>query len=377
MNGYLLGMSDILSKPPSACSCQCCLESARLSVILESSKKELAQLKEKVSAAKRQIQKIKVTPSNAIDMTPLFVVSRFYEVSSQNGGLPWLRRTSAQLLLASQVSDRGSARVQSRDGAAAPILAGRERGRQKPICKKDIKKLFKAAILRLAILFSPDETFNRKKSKRPAGHLRTQRALLPSDQVMRVIELVPESCSACRKILIGWDKVPLRHHVTENTPVVPDITEYRRHALGCLNCGKITRASLLKGVSPSSFGPRLGALTAVCTAKYRMSKRAVKKLLTDFLGVYIALGTVTRIERQASLALAEATKEAHVEIESAQVVNADETSWVEGKAKAWLWVAVTYCLAVFKIARGRGKTEAKKILGTRFSGYLGSDRWSG
>ena len=171
--------------------------------------------------------------------------------------------------------------------------------------------------------------------------------------------------------------MPLRHQVTKIPPVVPDITEYRRHALGCLNCGKITRASLPEGVSPSSFGPRLGALTAVCTAKYRMSKRAVKELLTDFLGVHIALGTVTRIERQASLALAEATKEAHVEIESAQVVNADETSWVEGKAKAWLWVAVTYCLAVFKIARGRGKADAKKILGTRFSGYLGSDRWSG
>lgn len=209
------------------------------------------------------------------------------------------------------------------------------------------------------------------------GHVGAQRKLLPESQVTRAVELVPEICKGCNGGLKGRDSSPLRHQVIEIPPIVPDVTEYRRHALQCSCCGKVTRAALPPGASLSSFGPRLCAMIAVCTAKYRMSKRAVKELLTDFLGVALALGSVSRVEAQASAALADAFEEAHRAVESAPVVNADETSWTESKTKAWLWTVVTAFLAVFMIARGRGKDVAKHLLGSSFSGYLGSDRWAG
>lgn len=209
------------------------------------------------------------------------------------------------------------------------------------------------------------------------GHVGAQRKLLPESQVTRAIELIPKSCTRCNESLKGRDSSPLRHQVIEIPPIAPDVTEYRRHALQCSCCGKVTRALLPAGAAVSSFGPRLCAMIAVCTAKYRMSKRSVKELLTDFLGVGLALGSVSRVEAQASAALAGAFEEAHQAIESAPVVNADETSWTQNKGKAWLWTVVTTFLAVFVIARGRGKEVAQRLLGSSFSGYLVSDRWAG
>ena len=117
-------------------------------------------------------------------------------------------------------------------------------------------------------------------------------------------------------------------------------------------------------------------MAAILTAKYRISKRATKEVLIDFLGVQLGLGSVCRIERQASAALGQAVVEARENVRAAAVVNADETGWRENKLKAWLWVAVSATLAVFLIARGRGREVAQQLLGRNFSGYLGSDRWS-
>jgi transposase len=42
----------------------------------------------------------------------------------------------------------------------------------------------------------------------------------------------------------------------------------------------------------------------------------------------------------------------------------DETSWWQGRKKAWLWVAVTKMVTVFTIATSRGAEVVKGLLGT-------------
>lgn len=53
----------------------------------------------------------------------------------------------------------------------------------------------------------------------------------------------------------------------------------------------------------STFGPRLCAITSLCTGKYRLSKRLIQELLSDLLGVELALGSVSNVERRMSAAL--------------------------------------------------------------------------
>lgn len=123
-------------------------------------------------------------------------------------------------------------------------------------------------------------------------------------------------------------------------------------------------------------------MIAICSGKFRMSKRMVRELLADFLGVELSLGSVSNLEQEISAALAAPDKEARVEARKAEVANLDETGWFQGAAdgrarRAWLWVGVTALVTVFKIAFSRGDDVAKEMLGKNYAGLLGSDRWSG
>ena len=112
-----------------------------------------------------------------------------------------------------------------------------------------------------------------------------------------------------------------------------------------------------------------------------MPKRTVKELLADFFSVDIALGSVSKMEQTVSKVVAAPVEEVRRAIREQDVVHQDETGWFEApadgrKARAWLWVAVSAAVTVFKIARSRGAKVAKEMLGEDFGGFLVVDRWS-
>ena len=211
------------------------------------------------------------------------------------------------------------------------------------------------------------------------GHPKHERRFLPPD---RAVVLKPESCAHCHHALHGDDAKPERHQVVEIPRVKADVTDYWLHTLMCPSCGEATRAELPPGVPRRGFGPRLTAMISICTGKFRMSKRMVRELLADFLGVELSLGSVSNLEQEISASLAAPDQEARSEVRKAGLANLDETGWFQGTAdgrarRAWLWVGVTAAATIFKIAFSRGEDVAKEILGTDWRGLLGSDRWSG
>lgn len=222
------------------------------------------------------------------------------------------------------------------------------------------------------------EPSGRKPGGQP-GHPKHERRFLPPD---KVVVLKPTCCSNCRHALGGDDAEPERHQVVEIPRVKPDVTDYWIHRLVCPCCGEVTRAALPPGVPHRGFGPRLTAMIAICTGKFRMSKRMVRELLADFLGVELSLGSVSNLEQEISASLAAPDKEARAEARKADIANLDETGWFQGTAdgrarRAWLWVGVTSMVTIFKIAFSRGDDVAKEMLGKDWRGLLGSDRWSG
>ncbi len=206
------------------------------------------------------------------------------------------------------------------------------------------------------------------------GHKRNKRDLLPPEKVTRTTEVIPDECGGCGRHLRGRDPEPLRHQVIDMPPMEPEVDEYRLHALTCDDCGMTTRAGLPTGVPIGNFGPRLMALVAMCTSKYRMSKRTVQDLLADVLGVKIALGSIPKIELRVSDAVARPVHEARQYVQDQETVHMDETGWREGKSKAWLWVAVTSLVTVFRVTRSRGKGVAQQMLKC-FVGVLVTDRY--
>jgi hypothetical protein len=107
--------------------------------------------------------------------------------------------------------------------------------------------------------------------------------------------------------------------------------------------------------------------------------------MADLFGVELSLGTVNRLRQEASLAVAEPVEVAGEALKQAAVVHADETGFMQGNAdganpqgrKAWLWVAVTTLVTVFRVSLSRGQEAAQELLGANFAGVVGSDRWSG
>jgi len=217
----------------------------------------------------------------------------------------------------------------------------------------------------------------RKPGGQP-GHKRSMRKLVPAEEVDDLQELVPEACRRCGRRLRGRDPHPLRHQVIEIPAVKAWVVEYLLHALLC-RCGAVTRAELPRGVPRGAFGPMLMSMVALCTVRFRQSKRLAQELLSTLLGVELSLGSISKIERQTSEALAAPVEEAREHVRQQPVANADETGWFEGKsagrkARAWLWVLTTSLVTVFQIAKSRGEDIARQMLGD-FAGVLGVDRW--
>lgn len=123
-------------------------------------------------------------------------------------------------------------------------------------------------------------------------------------------------------------------------------------------------------------GPQLAATIAVLTGRYRLSKREAAACLADLIGVELAVGTISAVEQQVSAALAPVVAEAHAAVQTAPVVNMDETGWRQGRQRAWLWTVVTALVTVFQIDRSRGSQVARQLLGEKWTGIVGSDRFS-
>ena len=66
---------------------------------------------------------------------------------------------------------------------------------------------------------------------------------------------------------------------------------------------------------------------ALLSGAYRLSKRQIRDLLSDLLGIGISLGSIITVEQSVSQALAEPVWEAQEYVREQAVVHSDETSW--------------------------------------------------
>jgi len=220
---------------------------------------------------------------------------------------------------------------------------------------------------------SPRGGGRRKRGGQPC-HKGSTRPLQPPEKVDRVVDLIPGSCSDCDEPLTGEDPNPSRHQVLEIPEPKVETTEYRQHSLLC-KCGKLNRGELPPGVPRGhvAFGPRLQALVALLSGGCRLSKRKIQGLFQDLFGLEVALGSVSNCERAVSEALADPVEEAHAYAQQQSAANVDETGWIEGKVKAYLWSMVTTFVTIFLIRATRCRDTAEELLGS-FNGALITDR---
>lgn len=210
------------------------------------------------------------------------------------------------------------------------------------------------------------------------GHPKHERALVPPEEIRNTTVVKPEHCRVCSHELAGKDPAPHRHQVFDIPKIEPTVDEWQLHTLVCPGCAARTRALLPDHVPKGQFGPRLQAMVSTASGAYKLSKRNVEEMFSDFFGIELSLGTICNLQQDMSRDLAQPHAEALAHIQQHRgPVSADETSWREEKKKAWLWIAISLTVAVFLIRRSRGAEVAKELLSEKFAGYLNSDRWAG
>jgi transposase len=218
----------------------------------------------------------------------------------------------------------------------------------------------------------------RKRGGQP-GQRGACRALLPVEQVDEIVAVVPDHCRHCQQPFPQTAARRARvwpHQVVELLPLAVRVTEYQMGVRRCAHCRRRTRAGLPAGVLRRPFGPRLMAMVALLSGRYRLSRREVQQALQDLWVVRLSLGAPVRQEQAQSAALAPVVEEARAAVQQAAVVNLDETGWRQAQQRAWLWTVVTAELTVFRIDRSRGGAVVEALLGSDFAGVVGSDRWS-
>lgn len=209
-----------------------------------------------------------------------------------------------------------------------------------------------------------------------AGHSRHERQLVAPEALTAAIECRPAACRGCGHGLRGDDPTPIRHQVAELPQVLPDVVEYRLHRLACRRCGVATRGELPPGVPRGAFGPRLQATIALLGGAYRLSKRRIRAILADLLGLSVSTGAICKAERQAAEALAAPAEEVDRHVRTAPAAGVDETGWRQGKRRAWLWAAVTDGATAFRIAGSRGADALHALVGDPVGPVLTCDRFS-
>src|SRR6516162_4236092 len=216
----------------------------------------------------------------------------------------------------------------------------------------------------------PDQP--RKQRGGQPGHPRHQRLLVPPDQVRRTILCKPTTCRRCGKPLTGNDPNPLRQQVAELPVVVPDVVEYQLHRLSCPCCHTPTCGTLPPGVK-GHFGPRLEATLALLAGRCRLGLRPLVALAADLWGLDLSAGLVSKLRRRTAEALLLPWVQLALYVRQRDV-NIDETTWREGKRRAYLWAAVTPAVALFRIAGGRTARVAQDLLGEGYAGVATCDR---
>lgn len=155
--------------------------------------------------------------------------------------------------------------------------------------------------------------------------------------------------------------------------VRPHVTEYQRHRLSCPHCRAITCAPLpIDAVG--GYGPRTQAITALLAGGHRLGKRAISQVMTDLFGLPISAAAVCDLQKRTAAVLEPVHAEA-LQYARTQPANVDETGWTQGRARVWLWAAITTLVTAFVIRPKRDRHAFNALMGPA-PPVLTTDRFS-
>jgi transposase len=216
----------------------------------------------------------------------------------------------------------------------------------------------------------------RKAGGQP-GHPRHERPAPDPDHIDQVRDHYPAICPTCHDSLadVRYDACAVQTHYVWELPVMrPEVSAHHYHTVCCRGCGTLVTAARPSDVPPGAFGPRTAAAVTILHGDYHLSDRNVTRLLADFFGLPLSLGSVVALQQTGSAALAPVYTAIHSAVQQQERCNIDETGWKQAGKRRWLWTMVTAVATFFYVATSRDGPGLRHLLGMAYRGIVGSDR---
>jgi transposase len=216
----------------------------------------------------------------------------------------------------------------------------------------------------------------RKAGGQP-GHPPHERAAPDPEHIDQLRDHYPQLCPTCRDPLatVRHDACAIQTQFVWDIPLVrPHITAHHYHTVCCPGCGGLVSAERPPDVPPGAFGPRTVAAVTILRGDYHLSERNLSRLLADFFGLPISLGSVVALQQTGSAALAPVYAAIHTAVQQQDRCNIDETGWKEAGKRRWLWTMVTVIASFFYVATSRNGPALRQVVGMDYAGIVGSDR---
>lgn len=184
------------------------------------------------------------------------------------------------------------------------------------------------------------------------------------------VALFPAGCVCGQREFV--ELTPYHTHQVMELPVIrPDVTHWLLHQGRCFSCGTLCKATV-PADQGSGYGPRLTGFVGEMAGIVGASRSAVQDLCASVFGIPLSKGAIQKmVDRVSAAILPHYT--AIGEVARASLVNyIDETSWLTGGDRRWLWVMANSAVAYFQIHSTRS-TGAFAQLIAAWRGILVSD----
>jgi transposase len=190
----------------------------------------------------------------------------------------------------------------------------------------------------------------RRKPGGKRGHPGHPQVLL---EPTATVALFPKGCDCGHRGLV--ELTPYHTHQVIELPCIrPDVTHWLLHQGQCPSCGKLCEATVPPD-QVSGYGPRLTGFVGEMAGIVGASRSAVQDLCSSVFGIPLSKGAIQKLVDRVSEAIMPHYT-AIGEVARASLVNyIDETSWLTGGDRRWLWVMANPGVAYFQIHPNRSK----------------------
>ncbi len=192
------------------------------------------------------------------------------------------------------------------------------------------------------------------------------------------VEATLESCTNCGNDLSS--QAPLKE---SNTRIIediseisePEVIEIEQEKKYCSNCRQVVTAKTELALPGADIGLNATALICYLWVSMCLPFTRLRKYLQDFFGFEISTSGLSKHVIRVSGILEEVYNEILEDVQSGNILFADETGWRIRGRNWWLWVFGTSRSAYFVIDKSRGGDVVRRILGEVFLGVMVVDGW--